>query len=130
MSPNWIVFTIVIAITLLMVLSRYFQFRIREELQETLRLGLQAQNGMTPDTIKSLVESANPPLRDLRRGIVSISFGIAWILLGLAANELSEGIALKPMLAISSFPILVGIAYLILWRIGNNQQNRSQDSDG
>ena len=61
----------------------------------------------------------NDPVRsDLRRGVLLIAFGIAFVILG-AIMPHDEEAAMHGVAAIASFPVILRLAYLGLWRFSH-----------
>ena len=87
----------------------YFRYLTRREVQATLRQAIEQGQTISPELIASLSEMHSAPRADLRRGIISIALG-----LGVAAFALllGEPTALRPILGLSAFPLIIGIAYL------------------
>ena len=56
---------------------------------------------------------------DAPRGILLIAFGLAFISLGMLIPH-DEPDAFRGMLGVSSFPIILGAAYLGLWRFSHD----------
>lgn len=93
-------------------LAYYFRFRTRREVQTTLRAAIEQGQVLSPELIEGLADSLARRHADLRRGVVSIAMGLAVLAV---AVLLGEEDAERPLLALASFPILLGIAYLGLW---------------
>ena len=110
-----VVLFIVIAATF--VAKYFFTHRARQETHKTVRLALERGEALTPDRLERLGEPPPRKRNDLRRGMVMIFLG-----LGLAAFGviLGEPDAMRPMIAIGLVPLLLGVAHLILWRVGGN----------
>jgi hypothetical protein len=51
--------------------------------------------------------------------MIWIALGVGMCLLAVGVNEPD---AIGPMLGISSFPTLIGLAYIIMWRYGARKQ--------
>ena len=111
----WVPIGFFIAFTIMVVTFVYFKHKTRMETQRTFRLALEKGNELSPEFIKQLGEPEPPKDRDLRRGLIWTAVGIATALF---AVILDEADAVGPLLGISAFPTLVGVAYLIMWRFG------------
>ena len=94
------------------MLNFYFRYRTRQAIQLTVRTAIENGQQLTPDVLEGLTESMNSRNGDLRRGIISITIGVA---IAAFALLLGEEDAVGPLTAISAFPILIGLAYLGLW---------------
>ena len=113
-----IVATVFFSISLVLGLWVYFRFKGRAERQQTIRLALEKGGELSPEFIKQLEETEPSKDRDLRRGLIWVAIGIATALFGVLVNEPD---AIGPLLGIASFPALVGVAYLVMWRYGAGQ---------
>ena len=102
-----------IVLGIVIVAFFYFRHRNRSQLQETLRDAMEKGSELTPELIERLAGPTGGPDRDLRRAIVFVAIGIAAILFGYLVDEPD---AFRAMAAISSFPILIGVAYLLMWK--------------
>lgn len=91
----------------------YFRFRTRQVYQATLRSALDKGLELTPEMIESLGEKKPPKNADLRRGIIGVGVGVGFAVFGLV---LGEEDAVRPLLAVSAFPFMLGLAYLGLWK--------------
>ena len=108
-----------IAITIVFVTWFFFRHKEKAATQETFRLALEKGSELSPEFIKQLGTPEPSKDRDLRRGLIWLAVGLAFALLGLAVNEPD---AIGPMLGVGSFPALVGVAYLIMWRYGHRKE--------
>ena len=52
-------------------------------------------------------------------GLIWMALGIALVILGFAVDEPD---AIGPMIGSASFPGLIGVAYLIMWRFGTRKE--------
>jgi len=106
---------IVIFLSFVLVAFLYFSFRFRTRqiYQETLRAALDKGLELTPEMIESLGERKPHKNADLRRGIIGIGIGLGFAVFGLT---LGEEDAIRPLLAVSAFPFMIGLAYLGLWK--------------
>ena len=113
MSEDLIPIVMFVMLGLGVIFIAYFRFRARREQQVTLRELLATSQDVSPETLATLMEGLVPPASaDLRRGVISITLGIALVLF---AFLLGEADAVRPLVATSAFPFLVGVAYVVLW---------------
>lgn len=103
------------AIALIIGLFLYFRYRSRESLQQTIRQAIDKGQELTPEVLDRLGEPRKVGSGDMRRGIVGLALGASVAVFGVVLGEQD---AVRPLLAISAFPFLVGIAYLGLWKFG------------
>lgn len=108
-----------ICIALVLVAAAWYRHRTQAGLQETIRTALDKGFELTPEMIESLGQPKPRPHSDLRRALVSLAIGVAFAAFGFI---LDEDDAVRPLVAISMFPLAVGFAYLIMWRF---QERRS-----
>jgi len=100
-------------------LFSHYNFKKRLTAHETLRLAVEKGQEVSPELVERMSYLNDPAKSDLRRGILLIAFGAAFICLGLLIPH-DEPEALRGMLGVSSFPIILGIAYLGLWRFSHD----------
>ncbi|HEX7062060.1 MAG TPA: DUF6249 domain-containing protein [Woeseiaceae bacterium] len=92
-----------------------FQYRTRAELHKTVRNALERGQELTPELIERLGRSKQSRIADLRKALIWGAIGLGFGTFGLV---LGENDAVRPMLAVGSFPFLIGIAYLVMWLFG------------
>ncbi len=108
-----------LAIALTFCVKYYFTHRNRKEMQDTVRMALERGQPLSPELLDRLGGQAPAPKRnDLRRGVVGICLGIG---IGAFGMVLGDEDAVRPMLAIGLVPVLLGFAYLVLWRLSGNK---------
>ena len=93
-------------------LAFYLKYRTRHDVQNTVRAAIDRGESLSPELIETLAVSIASPFADLRKGVISLALGAAAMAF---ATLLGEEDARGPIMALASFPILVGIAYLGLW---------------
>ncbi len=106
-----------IAIAVVMCVFYYLRHRTRQAVQETVRTAIEQGQQLTPEILERLGQSPQPKGSDLRRGVILISVGLGLAAFGALVGEED---AMRPLLAIGSLPLLIGIAYLGLWRFGKS----------
>lgn len=101
-------------------LFSHYNYKKRLTAHETLRAAIDKGQEVSAELVERMSFLNDPVKSDLRRGILLIAFGIAFICLaGLMPHDEPE--AFRAMLGVSSFPIILGIAYLGLWRFGHDR---------
>lgn len=97
----------------------HYNYKKRLTAHETLRLAVEKGQEVSPELVERMSYLNDPVKSDLRRGILLIAFGVAFIVLGLIMPT-PDPEAVRGVLAISSFPVILGLAYLGLWRFSHN----------
>ena len=115
MDELWIPIVMFVSITVVFSLWFYFRYKARVETQHTFRLALEKGSELTPEFIRQLGEPEPSKDRDLRRGLIWLALGLGLLILGAAINDPN---AMGPIMGSASFPGLIGLAYLAMWRYG------------
>ncbi len=106
----------VIVVGVVLVALFFFRAKNRTQLQITVREAIERGNELTPELIDRLAGPKPGPLQDLRRALVWLAVGVATAGFGAI---LGEDDAVRPLLAIGMFPMLVGVAYLVMWKLND-----------
>lgn len=101
-------------------LFSHYNYKKRDTAHQTLRHAVDKGQEVSPELIERMSYLSDPVKSDLRRGVLFIAFGFAVISLGLLIPE-EDPDAFRGVLGVSSFPIILGIAYLGLWRFGHER---------
>ncbi len=111
---------IVVTIVIGLVTWAYFylRYKSRARAQETIQAALEKGQELTPELIDRMTGPKPRGDSDLRRGLIAIAIGVAFALLGLAVGDQE---AIGPLIGVGAFPFLVGVAYLVMWRLGKSQ---------
>lgn len=108
------------AIVAIIWLYSHYNFKKRNSAHETLRLAVEKGQQVSPELVERMSAMNDPVKSDLRRGVLLIAFGIAFIILGGILPH-DEPEAMRGIIAVSSFPVVLGLAYLGLWRFSHDQ---------
>lgn len=103
-----------IAVATITISFMFFNSKSKKHLQETLQLAIEKGETLTPETIEKLLDKKQP-FNDLKRGIIYIAFGIAFALFGLFLPE--DEPATRVMTGFSMFPVIIGFAYIIVFKL-------------
>ncbi len=109
MQYQWVPIVLFISLGTVAGLFMYFRYRAKHEVTATVRAALDKGQELSPELLDKLGDSLPSPKSDLRRGVLSISIGLALVAFGIL---LGEEDAQGPLLAIAAFPFLIGVAYL------------------
>lgn len=102
-------------------LFSHYNFRKRATTHESLRYAIDKGQPISMDLIEKMTMFVDPVRADLRRGVLFIAFGVAFLFLGSIITS-QEGEPFGPVLGVASFPIILGLAYLGLWRFGHGRK--------
>ena len=108
------------AVVAIIWLYSHYNYKKRHSAHETLRLAVDKGQEISPELVERMSSINDPVKSDLRRGVLLIAFGVAFIILGSIVPH-DEPEAMRGIVGISSFPIVLGIAYLGLWRFGHDR---------
>ena len=100
-------------------LFSHYNYKKRLTAHETLRLAVEKGQEVSPELVERMSYLNDPVKSDLRRGVLLIAFGIAFMILG-AIMPHDEPEAMRGILGVSSFPVVLGLAYLGLWKFSHD----------
>ncbi|MDJ0920597.1 MAG: DUF6249 domain-containing protein [Henriciella sp.] len=120
MEDTLIPITFFFAIVGIIWLFSHYNFKKRDVAHQTLRHAVDKGQEVSPELIERMSYLSDPIKSDLRRGVLFVAFGLAVISLGLFIPT-DEPEAFQGILGVSSFPIILGLAYLGLWRFGHER---------
>jgi len=115
---NLVPIVLFLAIAVTYCVKYYFAYRGRQDAQKTVRVALERGDPLSPELLDRLVQAPVPKRTDVRRGVIGICLGIG---LGAFGFIVGEEDAIRPMLAVGLVPLLLGLAYLLLWRLGGGK---------
>ena len=106
-------------IAALVIAPRYFKSMERQKMADTLRAAIEKGQPLPSEVIDAMSSNVRSPVmlpspqRDLRTGIIWLGVGVGLAALGLAMS-FEEPDVLFPCLGLASFPIFIGLAFVIL----------------
>ena len=106
-----------ISLAVVVALFLFFKNKAKREMQKTLRAAIDKGQELTPEVIERLGTPPAAKDRDLRRGIIGLAIGAGFLCLGYA---IPDDDAFQAMLGIASFPIALGIGFLIMHKLSSN----------
>ena len=98
-----------------LVLFFWFRYRMRGEMQQTIRTAIDKGQELTPEIIERLGQPKPRKDRDLRWGIIAVAVAVALMFFGTMIPEDSDE-AQQVFMGIAAFPFFLGIAFFILHR--------------
>ena len=117
MEDQWIPIVMFIVIGVGVLGYFYWNHKNRASIMETVQKAIDKGSELTPELMMQLGATGNPRIRDMRRGIVFLSLGIAGLLCSLffPDPDVVNGIR-----AGSVFPLMLGIGFLIVWKLNKD----------
>jgi len=95
----------------------YFNHKNRNAIMETVQKSMDTGSDMTPDLLAKLGAAINPKIRDMRRGIVLLSLGIAGLM---CSMFFAEADVISGIRAGSMFPLMMGLGFLLVWKLNKD----------
>ncbi len=95
----------------------YWNHKNRASIMETVQKALKRGGELTPELLTQLGAAVNPRAKDLRRGIIFLSLGIAGLLCSLFFTEAD---VVNGIRAGSVFPLMLGFGFLLVWRLNKD----------
>ena len=115
MGDEFVPIVFFIGLAVVLVLFFWFRYRMRNDMQQTIRTAIEKGQELSPEIIDRLGQPPVSKYRDLRVALIWLALACGLALIGLAAPDPS-GMALQGTLAGAALPLCIGIAYLIMWR--------------
>ena len=95
----------------------YFNNKNRDAIMETVQKSMETGSDLTPDLLAKLGAAINPKFRDMRRGVVLLSIGIAGFLCSMFFLEQDVVAGIR---AGAVFPLMMGIGFLLVWKLNKD----------
>ncbi len=116
MNEFWIPIVLFIVIGLTIASYLYWNSRNRASIMDTVQKAMDNGKELTPELLIQLGAAVNPKARDLRRGIVIFSIGLATILCSLFFDDPDVVSGIR---AGSMFPLMIGAGFLLVWKLNS-----------
>lgn len=117
MAEELIPIVMFIMLGLVIIAYYYWNHKNRLSIMETVQKAIKSGSELSPELLAQLGAAVNPRMRDLRRGIVFIALGIAGLLCSMFFDiaEVVNGIR-----AGSVFPLMLGLGFLLVWKLNKD----------
>ncbi len=102
-------FIVFASLATILVAAFHFSYKKRQAIHETIRLSIEKTGAVDGTLVESILRDNVGANADLRKGIILISVGLAFVFLG---NMIDDAEAIGPMIGVASFPGLIGLAYV------------------
>lgn len=116
MHETWIPIVLFIVIGVSILGYFYWNNRNRQAIMDTVQKAMDNGKELTPELLIQMGAAVNPRARDLRRGIVIFSIGIATLLCSLFFSDADVVAGLR---AGSMFPLMIGAGFLLVWKLNS-----------
>lgn len=113
----WIPIVLFIVTGICTVAFFYWNHKNRNAIMETVQKSMETGSDLTPDLLAKLGAAINPRFRDLRRGVVLLSIGIAGLLCSLFFRDFDVVAGIR---AGSVFPVMMGLGFLLVWKLNQD----------
>jgi hypothetical protein len=105
-------------LTIVLCLFFWFRYRMRSDLQKTIRTAIDKGQELSPEIIDRIGQPKAGKDRDLRLAMIWIAIGVALTVFGFSIPEEEAN---QIFLGIAAFPFSLGVAFLILWKFTDRQ---------
>ena len=92
----------------------YFNHKNRDAIMMTVQKAMDTGSDLSQDLLAKLGAAINPKIRDMRRGIVLLSIGIACLLCSMFFTDIDVVSGIR---AGSMFPLMMGLGFLLVWKL-------------
>ncbi len=95
----------------------YWNHKNRAAIMDTVQKAIDQGGELSPELLTQLGATGNPRFRDMRRGVVFLSLGVAGLLSSMffPDPEVVNGIR-----AGSVFPLMLGVGFLLVFRLNRD----------
>ena len=94
-----------------LILFFWFRYRMRGEMQQTIRAAIDKGQELSPEIVDRLGQPRPRKDRDLRWAIITVAVSVALVIFG---SMIPDDEAQQVFVGIAAFPFCVGIAFFIL----------------
>lgn len=116
---EFVPFALFFCITVGVLATLYWNAKVREGQQETLRQVIASGQKLDETTLKLMVKAPNSPEMDLRAGIISLMMGLGFCVAGGISklNDFDSGGFGTFLILIGSIVGFTGVGQLLSWRL-------------
>ncbi len=117
MEIDWVPIVMFMVIGLVVIAYFFWNHKNRLSIMETVQKAIDQGKELTPELLTQLGAAGNPRIRDMRRGVVFLSLGIAGLLCSLFFGEAE---VVNGIRAGSVFPLMLGFGFLLVWKLNKD----------
>lgn len=115
MNESMIPIVMFISMGIVFCVLFWFRYKTKEGMQQTFRSAMDKGQELTPEIIDRLGHPKPAKDKDLRLGVIWIAIAVGLVAFGFGIPDDEE--VHRIFAGISAFPLVIGIAYLILNKI-------------
>lgn len=117
MTGEMIPIVMFVVMGVIVIAYYYWNHKNRLSVMETVQKAIETGGELNTDLLTQLGAAVNPRIRDLRRGIIFLSLGVAGLLCSFffPDPDVVNGIRAGTM-----FPLLLGVGFLIVWKMNKD----------
>jgi hypothetical protein len=112
--------TMFIGLTIVLCLFFWFRSKSRSDVQATIRAAMEKGQELTPEVIDRLGHPKPSKHKDLRWALVWIALALGMAVFGTVLPD-DDNEAQMIFIGMAAFPLFLGIAYLIMWRVAGRE---------
>lgn len=121
-NPELVPISLFAGLTVIISLFFWFRYRARGDMQATIRAAIEKGQELTPELVETLGKpQRSSKNRDLRLAMIWLAIALAFSLFGFGMSSIEEEV-FAVMLSIAAFPGMIGLAYLVIWRVSEREQ--------
>lgn len=117
MAGELIPIVMFIVIGFVVIAYFYWNHKNRLSVMETVQKAIKTGGELNAELLAQLGAAVNPRIRDLRRGVIFLSLGIAGLL---CSFFFPDADVVNGIRAGSMFPLLLGAGFLIVWKLNKD----------
>lgn len=115
MEGEWVAIIMFIGLTIVFGLFFWFRYRMRSDMQQTIRTAIDKGQELSPEIIDRMGSPRPRKDRDLRWAIIAVAVSVALVIFGAVIPEDGDE-AQQVFLGLAAFPFCLGIAFAMLHR--------------
>ena len=119
MHDSMIPISLFVGLTVVLCLFFWFRYRIRSDVQTTIRTAVDKGQDLSPEVIDRLGHPKQPKNKDLRLSLIWLALAGAMAVFGAMIPDQGDE-AQRVFMGMAAFPFFLGIAYAIMWRFSGN----------
>ncbi len=120
MEGLWVPIALFGGLTVVLSMFFWFRYRIRSDMQATIRTAMEKGQELSPEIIDRLGSPKPPKNKDLRIALVWLALALGLGVFGFGIPDDDQEV-MRIFMGLAAFPFFIGAAYLIMWRFGESR---------